>query len=88
MALDALKKFCVPVDNFEPTGIVEALRAVEAWVCRAPRYQLLVQRNQEVNEALANILEDNSQVYPSALPRTWTNGSAQTFRIRSLRVVR
>lgn len=62
MAYDDLKNVCSSVGIFEPTGIVEALHAALSLVRRALRYDLLVQRNQEVKDALLTILEGTSKV--------------------------
>lgn len=62
MAFDDLKKVCTFIGVLDPSGILEALRFAQYWARRASQYNSLVQRNHEVNEALAKILEDNSKM--------------------------
>lgn len=56
-AFEDLKGVCKSVGLAVPIGIARGLGAAHSWARRASRYHSMVQRNQEVKEAPATILE-------------------------------
>lgn len=60
-AYEALFGSCHSVGVTEPKGVVQALRAAQAWVRQSSRYASLVGWNQQVKETQATILEENAK---------------------------
>lgn len=72
-AYEPLLDTCRSVGVPDPKWVVEPLRAAHVWVRRSSRYASLVGQNQEVKDALATILEENSKVFLTSIAANMDN---------------